>query len=142
MVYDIILKKGVIYMGKIKRNKMLLFIFSVIIILFMYWLFRFPLNRQVNMSMTLEKFDRNIITIQNTDNKYFVLLKIALSGINIEKDTNIASLNLQSMKPIKAECTKEQYDYIGSLAEKEQRIKIDFTNNYFHPSEFKIISVK
>ena len=108
----------------------------------MYWLFRFPLNRQVNMSMTLERFDRNKITLQNTDNKYFVLLKIPLSGINIEKDTNIASLNLQSMKPIKAECTKEQYDYIGSLAEKEQLIKIDFTNNYFHPSEFKIISVK
>lgn len=125
-------------MGKIKKNKRLISILSVILIIFLYWLFRFPLNRQVNMVMT---YDKNITTVQGFDDKYYILLKIPMRGINLEKNTNISNLNIQDLKPIKVECTKEQYDYLNKLTGKEQPSKIQFKNSYFNPSKFKLISV-
>jgi uncharacterized protein YjbK len=120
---------------KIKR---LISILSIILIIFLYWLFRFPLNRQVNMVMT---YNKTITTISKIDDKYYMLLKVPLNGINIEKNADISNLKLQDLKPIKVECTKEQYDYLSSLTESEHPSKIHFKNSYFNPSDFKLISI-
>lgn len=125
-------------MGKIEKNRRLISILAVVVIIFLYWLFRYPLNRQVNMVMT---YDKNITTIQSFEGDYYVLLKIPVRGINIEKNSNISNLNIQELNPIKVECTKEQYDYLNKLASKEQPSKIQFKNSYFNPSKFKLINI-
>jgi uncharacterized protein YjbK len=125
-------------MAEIGKIKKLISILSIILIVFLYWLFRFPLNRQVNMVMT---YNKNITTIHKIDDEYYMLLKIPINGINIEKNADISNLKLQDLKPIKVECTKEQYDYLSSLTGSEQPSKIHFKNNYFNPPNFKLISI-
>ncbi|MFL0246577.1 hypothetical protein [Candidatus Clostridium stratigraminis] len=125
-------------MGKIKKNKRLISILSITLILFLSWLIRYPLNRPVYIMTT---YDKSNITMQNVKDKYYVLLKVPMRGINIEKDVNILDLNTQDLKPIKLECTKTQYDYLDNFTGKEQLLKIRFKSNYFNTSKFKLMSV-
>jgi hypothetical protein len=125
-------------MVKIIKNKRLVSILSIILIVFLYWLFRFPLNRQVNMVMT---YNKNITTISKSADKYYILLKVPLNGINVEKNADISNLKLKDINPIKVECTKEQYDYLSGLPGSEQPLKVHFKNSYFNPSNFKLISI-
>jgi hypothetical protein len=135
----VIFLKGGNSMVKTKKNKRIISLLSVILIILLYWLFRYPLNRQVNMEIA---YDKNIQIAQGFDNKYFILLKIPMRGINVEKNVNSSDLSIQDFKPIKLECTKEQYDYLNNLTGKEQPPKIHFKNSYFNPSKFKLVSIE